>query len=213
MKRYKPLKKLQELTLADLKSNQGVSDFTLNFKKERNGIMGSESRVSSLANCILQPNGDVDFIFISEATDKYSDDYTYQKTPQYKNYDFISNPEKTYEVVLRIKDVLEWLDTFPNKTIITEKDIKDILDISEIEISSSNPSWYWQGMAYYLQQLDGTIDKKQIKKPKFWNKSKYHGDGNAFLDKIAQSIINQIAFYRNQMASKLTKKLKYKGII
>ena len=85
--------------------------------------------------------------------------------------------------------------------------------MSEIEIDSSVPSWWWQSGAYYLQQLGGTIYKKPIKKPKFWNKPEYHGDGNMLLDKTTQSIINQMAFFRNLMASNLTKKLKEKGVI
>ncbi len=213
MKKYLSLQKLEELTLADLSNNQGMSDMTSRFKKERNKIMGSETRATSFSDSKINDDGSVDFTFVSEATDKYPDDFKYKRTPQDKNYKFMKNPEKTYTMILRILDFDKWLTTYPDKTEITEKDIKDILDVSEIEIDSDIPSFYWQGNAHYLQQLGGTINKEPIKKPQFWNKPQYHGDGNGFLDKVTQSIINQVSFFRNLMASSLTKKLKQKGAI
>ena len=214
MKRYKSLKqRFQELQLKDLTKNQGISNMTLRFKKERNKIMGSETYVSKLIECNLLDNGDVDFIFLSEATDKYPPDFKYKDAPIDKGYKLEPNLSKTYTITIRIKNVLEWLSTYPDKTEITPKDIKDILDVSDIEIDSDVPMFYWQGAAYYLQQLDATIYKKSIIAPKFWNQDKYHGDGNAFVDKITQSILNQIAFFRNLMGSMLTKRLRDKGYL
>ena len=199
------------VTMGDLAKNQGSSSMSMKFKKQRNKVMGSETKVSKYIECEVTPEGHVDFKFLSESTDVYPPDFERNSAEIENDYIMSPNPSKTYQITIRVLNVLDWLEAFPDKKEITLKDIKDILDISYIQIDSEVPAFYWQGGAYYLQQLDGTIYDKPIITPTFWNQDKYHGKDNFFIDKITQSIINQVAFYRNQMAVSLTKKLKQLG--
>jgi hypothetical protein len=199
---------LKELQLSDLSSNQGASSFSMNFQKERGRVNGSETRNSFLLECNLIPGGHADFVWLSEGTNKYPDDYKYQVSKRKNNYRLTPDPSHTYTITLRVLNVKDWLSTYPNKTKISKNDILDILEVSDVEIDTDCAAWYWQSGAYSLQQLGGTIRKRKIKAPQFWNNPKYHGDGNFFLDKITQRIINQYKFYSQQMAQMLTSQAK-----
>ena len=215
----KGLNSLKEfVTLSDLKGNQGISDFGMNFKRQRSRAMGSETGVSKYIGGEIKiiDGKHIDFYFLSESTDIYPDDFIHREAPIENAYDLIRCPSKTYTIVIRILNVLGddgWLSTYPDKTEISVKDMKDILEVSYIQIHSSVPAFYWQGGAYWLQQLDGIIYNRPIIKPKFWNRRDLHGDGNFFIDKITQSILNQIEFYKNQMAVSLTSKLRKDGYL
>ena len=215
MKHYKSIYtkhwiKLEEITLSDLADDQGASSFSLERQKQRGTANSGETKNTRLWECYLLPEGHVDFVFLAKGTKIYPDDAKFSVADSENNYELTPNETHTYIITLRVLDVKEWLNTYPEKTKITKKDLVDILDVSEIFVDSQVPAWYWQGGAYNLQQLDGTIYKKPIKKPKFWNKDKYHGDSNFFLDKITQRVINQYKFYAQQMAQMLTKKAQEK---
>lgn len=197
------------LTLGDLTKNQGMSDFTAKFKAERGKIMGNENRVSKFIDTEITTDGHLDIYFLSESTKKYPPNYKHTRADSSKNYELVNNPSRTYTIIIRVLDFMEWLETNP-KDELTVSDIKDVLEVSNIEIDSDVPMFYWQGAAWNLKQLDGTIYKGSIKEPQHWNKDDYHGDGNAFLDKITQGIINQISFFRNIIAGNVNKKLKRK---
>lgn len=208
MKKYKPV--LLELQLKDLKNNAGASDFSMRFQKQRGSANGSETKNTRLMECYLLPEGHVDFVFYSYGTDIYDPDFIFHQADRKNRYKLTLNPSHLYELTIRILNVKDWISTYLDKKEITKKDIKDIFDVSEILIDTNIPSWYWQSGAYNLQQIGGTIVKRKIRAPKFWNKPKYHGDSNFFLDKVSQRIINQIEFYSNQMAQMLTNRAKKK---
>ena len=203
----------EKVQLDDLRNNQGISSFGKGHLDIRKDVMKAETGNSKLTITELVDGKHVDFVFASPSTDIYPDDFVHREAPIEDDYDLERNPQKEYLITIRVLDVVGWLETYPDKTEITRKDIKEILDVSFIEIDSSVPAFYWQGGAYWLQQLDGTIYKKPIIAPKFWNRADLHGDGNFFIDKITQRIFNQIGFYEQQMASALQKVLRDGGYL
>jgi len=208
------------ITIKDLMKNQGLSDFTKYYAKERGKVMGNENNTSKLLDITLnKKEGWVQFDFLSEATEKYGSKHKYKEVDPLKNFSLIPNPSKTYTFMIRIEKFFDWLETYGEnlKGKITGEDLKDILDISEIKIFNSSPAMHWQGMNYNLSQLDAALYPTNIA-PTVWNryKNKHTGAthaGNQILDKESQRIINQFFFYRNIMASMLTKKLKQEEII
>jgi hypothetical protein len=210
----------EKVTILDLAKNQGSSPKSMIFKKERNKIMGLETHSSKFIQCSLTKNGAMDFYFLAESTRKYKKGYK-RKSANIKNgYRLEPNPSETYQITIRVLDFMAWVNTHPDIKEITPKDIKEILTIANIEIDSEVPAWYWQGGAYNLQRIGGTIYKRFIKKPqkkpnKGWYRDypKGHGDGHFFIDKITQSIVNSIGFYLNLMAQAATKVLKEAGKI
>jgi len=211
MKRYKPIKKLQELTLSDLKGDQGMSDLTLKFKKERNKLLGAESRIVKLIDVDIDETAKyVTFIWLTEVTPKYPKNYEYGEVNIEGNKEIVNNRSKTYELKIRILDFFNWLGTYPNKIEITEKDIKDIFDISDIQVSSNDPSWQFQGFNYHMSTIDGSIYPTNIPDP-IWGPR--HNNGDGLLSKHLQGLINGIDFWKSPMASMLTKKLRDRNIL
>lgn len=211
MKRYKPIYKLwvnvpkgmlNEITLSDLNRNQGISDFTKVFKKERNKIMGSETKNSKFIE--VKFNKDEDYIdcywLITPTEKKYPPNYKYKEVDPY-THKLIDNPSKTYTFILRIMNFFSLLATTPNK--ITNKDIEDVIRIADLKIWDSNPSFQYQQMNWHLSDLDSSIFPTTIP-PKRWNK--IHGEPT-FLGKHSQSIINQINFFIPMIRMSIKKKL------
>lgn len=209
--------KLEELTVRDLMNNQGISPFTLYYKKERNKVMGSETKNTKLLDLIVNKKEDwVQFDFLSEATDKYKPNHKYTEVNP-NTLKIIPNPSKTYTFSLRILDFFSYLDTFSIEETITGKDLKDILDVADIKLWNSIPAYHFQGSNYLLSSVfDASIYPTNIPIT-VWNSyknpvGKSH-NSEQFLDKDSQSILNQFYFYRNNMASMLTKKLRQEGLI
>jgi hypothetical protein len=203
---------LEFLTLPALTKNAGMSDFTKKFKKERNKIMGRENSIAKLVKCsVFRKKGYIEFFWKVPATDKYGDVYQFKQALP-ADFSLHNNPRKVYTVGLRILDFFKWLETYPKGYEITRKDLKDILTISNIQFFSSSPSWWWQGMAWNATQVDAAMYPCPIA-PQRWNANHLHGDGNAFLDKAAQGVLNSLGFFLNNMSAKLNVELKGKGIL
>lgn len=196
---------LESVTLDDLKNS--MSDLTLKFRKDRNKTTGTENRVSKLIQVDYR-NGNLMFRWLTEPTENEAD-----PNRDIYNIDKIGNlsidKSKTYELDIEILDFSQWLDTYPEGYVITSKDIKDILDVAFVKVWSSSPSFWWQGMAFRLTQLDGSIYPCKIP-DKFWGK--LHGK-ESLVDKHLGGLINQISFWANPMASMATKFLKSKGLL
>lgn len=209
--KFSDLKKLyEEVYLSDFKKF-GMSDYGMKFRKEKNKLMGSESKTSKLISVELQDR-DLLISFLTEPTEaKYPDNYKYkQVNPETLKLE--PNPSKLYQTDIMIIDFLDWLETYPNKETITEKDIKDIFDVSAIKLFSNIPSFQYQGSNYYLSVLDGSLHPTDII-PKFWNDETRHGDSNNFLDKATYGIIQQYQFWKNPLASMVTKYLRDRGLL
>jgi len=201
---------LEFLTLPALTKNAGISTFTKRFKKERNKIMGRENSIARLVKCVIyKKKGFVEFFWHVPATKKYGDKYKYKQAVP-NDFSMFNNPKKEYTVGLRILDFFSWLDTYKADYPIQRKDLKDILTTANIQLYSSDPSWYWQGMAWNMDQVGASMYPVEIA-PKHWNKPEYHNDGQAFLSKHMQGVMNSLGFYLNQMAAMLNKELEERG--
>jgi hypothetical protein len=207
--------RLNEWTLAELQNKDSISSFTMNFRKERNQIMGTENTTAKILDCYLnEPDDSVTFVWSTPATDYESEKAVKlgiakkdnKARTQPLNLQLISNTEKMYEVQIKILNLFSWLDTYPNKTSITAKDMKDILSVSDVQVFSSSPSFQWQSYNWNNSQIGTAIYPTDIA-PKVWDKI----IGDAFLDKHLYGLIRNIKFWFNPMASMLTKKLKESG--
>jgi hypothetical protein len=205
--------RLQEfVTLSDLNTDQSISDFTSKTRKERNKALSTENKLAKLVDVILDTVKDyVTFVFHTGATTPiYRDDHKFKRTKPKDNHRLASNPEKRYEIYIRVLDFFSWLEAQDTgKAAITRKDIKEVLSISNIQVYSTSPSFHWQGMNYNLSILDGSVYPTDIE-PQRWDK--VHGD-DAFLDKHLYGLMRSIAFFENQMAAMLTKRLRSREII
>jgi len=214
--------KLNEITFADLRDKGNVSDFTQVWRKDRNRVMGNAAQNTKLVDCVInEKEGTVVFQFLTEATELngkkpndnidssyrfYTDDKMETDPPSWK---LKRNTSKVYELQIKILNFFDWLDTY-NGEEVGKKEMREILETSDVQLSSSSPSFNWQGFAYWLTQIDGSIYKQTIK-PQRWDKM--HGDGEAFLDKHLASLISSIQFFTNQMAQMITSKLKKRGLL
>lgn len=197
--------KLYEWTLETLKAKDSISDFTMKFRKQRNKIMGTENKTAKLLDCFInEPDDSITFVWKTPAT---KDDKK-KKRVQPLNLELIPNEEGYYEVQLKILKFFSWLDTNPIENEITSKDIKDILEVSDVQIYNSSPSFQYQSYNFNNSQVGTAIYPTDIA-PKFWNKY----NDNAFLDKHLYGIVRNIDFWLNPMASMLTKRLKEKELI
>lgn len=209
---YGPLKEF--VTMSDLADNSATSSFTKSTRAQRNRAVGAENKTAKLVDVNIDTVEDhVTFIFKTTATlPIYPDDATYGKTNP-DTFEIQRNPDKEYEMYIRILNFFEWLKgTKPEAESITQEDIKDVLKVNNVQVFSTSPSYHWQGMNYWLSQLDGSIYPTDIE-PKLWNASNRHGNDGTFLDKHLAGLMKQMAFFRNPMALMLTKRLKDRGLI
>lgn len=206
--------KLKEfITLPALANKQAnvVSPTTDKYKKIRKKVQKTANINTKLISTELE-NTNVIFKFLTEATNMYKPNHKYsQINPETKTFE--PNPSKTYEIWIKLLNVTGdngWLSTFNSEEDITRKDIKDIIQVSDCQLWSNDPSFQYQGFNYWLGQLDAAIYSTDIA-PQKWDK--YHGDGLAFLTKHISQLIDQLPFFYNQMAASLSKVLKSKRLI
>jgi len=198
------------ISISDLNSPDIISSTTQRFRKRRNQLAGAENTLAKLVDAyISEGDGSVTFAFLTTVTP-----YPEKEDPSYmevdpETFNLTQNRSKTYEIQIKVLDFLDWLDVFSEQKV-TESDMKEILDTADIQVFSTSPSFHYQGFNYWLSQLDGSIYPTTIK-PQRWDK--IHGDGDAFVDKHLYGLMRQIKFFRNQMASMITKKLKDRGLI
>jgi hypothetical protein len=199
MKKYLT-KLLEDVYFKDLMQNKGLSNFTKKYKKETDSLMGSASKHSKLVQAKINKEKDfITFIFLTERTPKYKDNFNLQSVT---SSNFKLHSDNLYTVEIRLLHVFEQLKNIPSEKI-NNKTIEDLLFNSQIQIWSDNPSFQYQGMNYNMTQLDGSIHPEN-RSPKHWNN--YH-HGEQFLDKHSQGIINSIKFYIPQMRQILKKYL------
>lgn len=205
------------LTFKNLNTPDAISSLTKSYRDLRNKLVKPENFTAKLTDCMYDKTEDhVTFIFTTTATiPQYPKNYEFDKTDSNKDFELIPNPDKKYEVKIRVLKFMEWLkDTRPDRladTPISWAEIKDVLDVAYIQVQCSCPADWWQGLAYNRTQLDGAIIPCKIT-PKVWNAKNLHNE-EGFLCKHAYGIIRSIAFFENQMTSKLNKVLKMEGII
>ncbi len=206
----------EELRLSDLAKNAGMSDFTLDFRKERNKIMKPENVTAKLIDCDVDSKNDhVTFIFLTPATEKYTPGHKFKKVvPAGSDFKIEDNPSKTYEIHIRILDFFSLLNTSPDE--ITEQDFKDVLEVANISIWADSPDFQYQGMNYHMSMFNASIYPTD-RPPLEWNdKVNQHDNkhnGNQFVGKHVGGLLNQFKFWINPMKNMVVKETKSKGII
>lgn len=214
---------MEFVTAYDLKDKGNISDFTTTWRKDRSRVMGQESATAKLIDCFIDEAGkSVTFGFLTESTELGGKNPNPNINSNYKfytgdkgeldpdNFNIKANRSKTYEMQIKILEFFDWLDVFEGESI-KEKEMKEILEVSNVQIFSTSPSFHWQGMNYNLSQLDASIYPTDIDNP-VWGPR--HGDKSGyFLDKHLSGLLRQVSFWLNPMASMLSKKLKDRGLI
>lgn len=210
--------KLNEwLTLADLATNDATSAFTKRTRKQRNRAVKAENRTAKIKECILEEDGSVLFQFETTATlPIYAKDYAFQKANPNNNFALEPNDEKIYHIEIKILDFMKWLkETRPDyleTKKISWKEMRDVLEVAYIQVYSDSPSFHWQGINYWISQLDGSLYPTDIV-PKVWNRRDLHGNDGAFLDKHLAGLIKGFKFWYNPMASMILKRMKEQDLL
>ncbi len=217
-----PKNTLNEITLYDLADAGNISNFTQTWRKDRNRTMGTENTTAKLIDCVInEADNSVMFQFLTEATelgnknpnDNIDSSYRFYDGPKGEvdpdNLRIKRNRSRTYEIQIRIIDALEWVKAFEGEKI-GQKEMKEILEVSDVQIFSTSPSFQMQGFNFWNTQIDASIYPEN-RKPQRWDA--FHGDGQAFLDKHLYGLMRQIKFFINPMASMLNSKLRNRGLI
>lgn len=198
------------VTFNDLQNAKVIAPSTMKHRQIRNKAVGTENTTAKFIDVFInEADKSVTFAFKTKATiPVYPDDYKFKRVSPL-NLELLSNQEKQYEIQIKILDFFDWLSTHPEGQPITVKDLKEILQVSNIQVFSTSPSWQYQGYNFWMSQLDGSAYPTDIA-PKVWDKRL---GGEFFLDKHLYGLIRQINFFLNPMASMITKKLKDRGLI
>jgi len=195
-----------EMTLGDFKSKASASIVTQTFRQIRNKKKGPENRLAKLTSIAIdEDEGSVTFKFKTVATD---DNQKHSEVDPF-TFSIVSNPKDEYELQIKVLKFFDWLETAPVGTVLTVKDLKDVLAVADVQFWSTSPSFHWQGMNYMLSQVNASIYPTDIA-PKVWNH--IHGQ-TYFFDKHLFGLARSISFFIPQMAAKLSAILKSKGYL
>lgn len=199
---------LESITLKDLKGGNDLSDITQDSIQNRAKKNGSETKNSKLTGSDIIED-DAYFYFNIEPTSDEGDKLhapILNCSPAGK---LSASKDGKYHATLKLIDFMQWYETKPEGYEVKMKDIKEVLDSSYVQIFSDSPSFWFQGFAKRLSDLDGAIYTPTQDKG-IWKKRHDNSD-YTLLDKHTTRIINQIAFYRNQMASSISATLRKLG--
>jgi hypothetical protein len=182
--------------------NQGLSDFTKKYRKERSKLKGGGSKSAKLIQMkVNKTNNYVTFYFLSEPTYTFTTKSTQPNSMKLVKDNLYTQQIRINNLIPQIKE----LSSFKNNKIIDKQELKNLLINSGLKIWCDCPSQWWQGLSYNLtQQFDGSIYPNNIK-PEKWIKK--HGS-QGLICKHLDLIMTSISFWLNPMASMLNKYLK-----
>ena len=214
---------LDEMTLPELRDqDKYLSDFTKGTKEERKKIQNTANINSKfLETKIDEDEGSVTFKFLTEATELLQgnkkmnkDEQKYQIDPNTKEKQ--KNPSHTYEIWIKVLNVLPtkenegWIEAYDiENEPVSNPQLKEIMNVADIQIFSNDPSFLFQGFQYNLTVKDASIFPEN-RKPKRWNK--IHGE-TALLTKHIAQLFTSMDFFLPQMASSLNDKLQQLGYL
>ena len=203
--KFSDIEKLsEELHLADFKKHAGASDFTKDWIEVRRKIKGPGNKSAKLHSMkVSRKNDYIIFRFVSTPTYSGSEKSVNLKTMT------MNGKVRAYTEQLKINDFFKLAATKPgyNEKEMTWKEIKEILSVAPLQVSCNCGSFTFQGLSYYLTQLDGTIFPNNIE-PKVWNKHHDKGNDIGMLCKHLSMIFNSIDLFLSNFASMINKYLK-----
>jgi len=200
--KFSDIEKLEEeLHLADFKKHAGASDFTKDWIEIRRKIKGPGNKSAKLHS--LKINRKEDYvIFVFKSSPTYSG---LEKSVNVKSMTW-NGKVKAYTEMIKINDFFKLAETKPGyvEKEMNWKEIKEILSVAPISVSCNCGSFTYQGLSYYLTQLDGTIFPNNIE-PKRWNKHHDKGNDIGMLCKHLSMIFNSIDFFLSNFTSMINK--------
>jgi sortase (surface protein transpeptidase) len=185
----------EELKLSDLKKHAGTSEFTNNFRKKRQSIIGSGAQSVKIKQIRVNRKKDyITFVFTSVPT--------YKKTSYAVAFPNVDQQKKVraYTQEIRVLDFFKWAKTKPGykEKDMTIPEIKEILNIASIQLSCNCKSFQFQGMNYILTTFDAAI-YPETRPPKRWNQ--YHNDDNFVCKHLGILLTSGLNIYINNMTS------------
>lgn len=163
---------------------------------------GKDVKNVHLITTEINDDGSCDILFAVDATK----DNTKKKELVFGgNGAMVDNVSNEYQVIIRINDFWELLEYFDLETKgdFTKKDLVALIQLSkDIKIDSNDPSWWWQGLAYWCSLDDGAINPCNIR-PKFWDAYR----PNVKVSKIVEAVLRQFGFFTQQIAMSIKRAL------
>jgi hypothetical protein len=215
--------RFDEITLGALKGSPiRISPFTQRFRTDRDrtppGVSsgqaaaqghGPENRLAKLIDVQIDPDkGWVTFGFLTPATEHPHRDSKGETDPT-QDFAIKKNTSRTYEMYIRILDFFPWLFTHPDKMQITGKDVQDVLEVADVQLFSTSPSFHWQGANANLSAINASIYPTTIE-PRVWGP---RWGGVYLLDKHLAGLLKSISFFLIPMGRMLTKRLREGGFL
>lgn len=192
----------ENLRFSDLQKHAGASDFTKDWIEVRRKIKGPGNKSAKLKSMRVSRKKDyITFIFKSKPTYDAK-----AKAVDVNNGMQTTKDVREYTQYLKVIDFFKLAETKPGykESELTRKEIKEILQVADLQVFCDDPSFHWQGDNYVISLFDGSIYPTTIE-PKHWRQ--LHNDDN-FLCKHLSMIINSIDFFLNPMSSMINKYLK-----
>jgi len=195
--------KLDEgLRISDLRKHSGISKFTDKWRLDRQKRKGSGAKsVKIIGMKVNRKQGYITFVFKSKPTYKSLMPAVAFPDKNKKKY------VRAYTQEIRIVDFFKWAETKPHyvQYELTQKEVKEILQVADIQVACNCMSFQFQGMNYIVSLFDASI-YPETRPPRKWNK--YHNDDN-FLCKHLDILLSQgMNIYINNMTSMINKYLK-----
>lgn len=204
----------EAITAKDL-DRGAMSQFTQHFYDVRTALMGTanKNQNSRLVKCEYDKANDwVTFTFQTQPTPIIKQSKVNGTVKQ----TVTKSTKPPYTEMIRVLDFVALLvETRPDDMEgepINWTDIRTVIENADIKVWCSCESFYWQGISYWLTQMDGCVYPNNIH-PEHWNDKKLHGEGNAFICKHIASIWNSLGFFATQMTSSVQKVLRQNGIL
>jgi hypothetical protein len=192
----------EDLRLSDLKSHSGISSFTQKWQKDRQKIKGAGNKSVEIKSIKVNRKKDyITFIFKSYPT------YTvFAKAVDFPNVE-AEKRVKIYTQQIRVLDFFKWAETKPGyqEKEMSWKEIKEILEVANVQLSCNCKSFQFQGMNYILTTFDASI-YPEFRPPQRWNK--YHNDDNFTCKHLDILITSGLNIYINNMTSMVNKYLQ-----
>ena len=192
----------ENLRISDLKKHAGISNFTKPFMKDRQKIKGTGNKSVKLIKMKVNRRKDyITFVFKSTPT--------YTSTAIAVNFPNVETTKKvkSYTQEIRILDFFKLAETKPGyqeKEMIW-KEIKEILNVSDVKLSCNCMSFQLQGFNAILTMFDAAI-YPELRMPKRWNQ--YHKDDSFVCKHLSILITSGLNIYVNNMTSMINKYLK-----
>lgn len=199
--------KFREITINDLRKSHTVSPLTQRYATQRQTKQGPENRLAKLIQVEIDRKKDIAvFKFLTEVTMKaHKPGYKPMELVPGSDGVLVPNTSKTYELWIQVEKFFSLLGTRPDpEAKITTLELKEVLVVADVKLFSTMPSWYWQGMAANMTQINAAIFPVDIL-PTIWHDRM---GGDFFLSKDFANLLKHFDFFLPQMARLLSKELK-----